>query len=142
MQWYLKALRQYADFSGRARRKEFWMFVLFYLIIAIVLAIVDNALGLTTSSASETGFYVSSGILTSIFQLAMLIPSLAVGARRLHDTGRSGWWQLIAIIPIVGAIILIVFWASDGHRGPNQHGMNPKEMAAPGAPGGQPYNMA
>ncbi|RZT89216.1 uncharacterized membrane protein YhaH (DUF805 family) [Pseudonocardia sediminis] len=139
MQWYLKVLRQYADFSGRARRKEFWMFVLFNVIVAIVLSILDNALGLSTSTATESGFYYSAGILTSIYQLAVLIPSLAVGARRLHDTGRSGWWQLIAFIPLVGAIILIVFWASDGHRGPNQHGPNPKELAAPGA---QPYNMA
>lgn len=142
MQWYLKVLRQYADFSGRARRKEFWMFVLFNVIAAVILSILDNLLGLSSSSATDTGFYYNAGILTSIYQLAVLIPSLAVGARRLHDTGRSGWWQLIALIPLVGAIILIVFWASEGHRGPNQHGMNPKELAA-GTPGtAQPYNMA
>lgn len=124
MQWYLKVLRQYADFSGRSRRTEFWMFVLFNVIAGIILNILDNALGLTYGPEGAT-----SGYLSAIYGLAVLIPSLAVGARRLHDTGRTGWWQLIAFIPLVGAIILIVFWASDGQRGPNQHGVNPKELA-------------
>lgn len=138
MQWYLKVLRQYADFSGRARRTEFWMFVLFNLIAVAILTILDNLLGLSGASMTAGGMvYVSTGILTGIYQLAVLIPSLAVGARRLHDTGRSGWWQLIALIPLVGAIILIVFWATDGDPNPNQHGPNPKQVG--GMPGQQPY---
>ena len=79
---------------------------------------------------------VSSGLLTGIYQLAVLIPSLAVGARRLHDTGKSGWWQLLHLIPLVGTIVLIVFWATDGDPNPNQHGVNPKQGAMPGQ---QPY---
>lgn len=140
MQWYLKVLRQYADFSGRARRKEFWMFVLFNAIAALILSILDNVLGLNSGTVTASGFYYSAGILTSIYQLAVLIPTLAVNARRLHDTDRSGWWQLIALIPLVGIIILIVFWATEGNRGPNRFGTNPKELAAPGS--AQPYNMA
>ena len=138
MQWYLKVLRQYADFSGRARRTEFWMFVLFNAIALIILTILDNLLGLSSSSMGGGSIYVSGGILTAIYQLAVLIPSLAVGARRLHDTGRSGWWQLIALIPLVGAIILIVFWATDGEPAPNQHGVNPKQLGGVPQPG-QPY---
>lgn len=124
MQWYLKVLRQYADFSGRARRTEFWMFVLFNVIAGVILNILDNALGLTYGPEGST-----TGYLGAIYGLAVLIPSLAVGARRLHDTARTGWWLLIGFIPLVGAIILIVFWASDGQRGPNQYGPNPKELA-------------
>jgi uncharacterized membrane protein YhaH (DUF805 family) len=121
MQWYLKVLRQYADFTGRARRTEFWMFTLVNIGVSLVLALIDNFV----IGTSATGF----GVLGGIYSLAVLVPSLAVGARRLHDTGRSGWWQLIAIIPIIGWIMLIVFWALDGVRGANQHGPNPKELA-------------
>ncbi|GAA4890624.1 DUF805 domain-containing protein [Actinomycetospora straminea] len=139
MQWYLKVLKQYADFNGRARRTEFWMFVLFNILAAIVLSIIDVLIGTASFSSTGTGFAMSGGLLTTIYQLAVLIPSLAVGARRLHDTGRSGWWQLLALIPIVGAIILIVWWATDGQPGANEHGMNPKQDAMAGYPqGGYP----
>lgn len=137
MQWYLKVLRQYADFSGRARRTEFWMFVLFNAIAIVILTILDNLFGLSSSSMYGGSIYVSGGILTALYQLAVLVPSLAVGARRLHDTGRSGWWQLIGLIPLVGIIVLIVFWATDGDPSPNQHGVNPKQLGA-NQPG-QPY---
>lgn len=137
MQWYLKVLRQYADFSGRARRTEFWMFVLFNAIAGIILTILDNLLGLSGSSMVGGVVYVSTGVLTGIYQLAVLIPSLAVGVRRLHDTGRSGWWLLIGLIPLVGIIVLIVFWATAGDPSPNQHGVNPKQVG--GTPGEQPY---
>ncbi|TCK27689.1 uncharacterized membrane protein YhaH (DUF805 family) [Pseudonocardia endophytica] len=139
MQWYMKVLRQYADFTGRARRTEFWMFVLFNAIAIIILTILDNLLGLSSSSMGGGSIVVTSGVLTGIYQLAVLVPSLAVGARRLHDTGKSGWWQLLALIPIVGAIILIVFWATDGHPAPNQYGVNPKQDAAMPYQPGQPY---
>jgi len=125
MQWYLKVLRQYADFNGRARRTEYWMFTLFSVIISVVLAILDSVLG-----ASAGGF----GLLQGLYALAVLLPSLAVGARRLHDTGRSGWWLLIGLIPLIGAIVLIVFFVIDGDRGPNAYGPDPKiptdDMAA------------
>ena len=103
MNWYLQALKKYADFSGRARRKEYWFFILFYLIILIVLMIVDGFVGTQLGGA---GF----GILTCIYALAMLIPALAVTVRRLHDTGRSGWWILIQFVPLVGSIV----WKCDG----------------------------
>ena len=137
MQWYLKVLRQYADFSGRARRTEFWMFVLFNAIAVIILTILDNLLGLSGSWIGGGAVYVSSGVLTSIYELAVLVPSLAVGARRLHDTGKSGWWQLLHLIPIVGTIVLIVFFATDGDRAPNKYGVDPKQLG--GMPGEQPY---
>ena len=117
MNWYLKVLKQYSDFSGRARRKEYWMFVLFNLIISVVLSFVDSAIG---SSSAESGM----GILGSIYALAIFLPGLAVTVRRLHDTNRSGWWVLIGLIPIIGAIVLIVFLVFDSNPGQNQYGDN------------------
>jgi uncharacterized membrane protein YhaH (DUF805 family) len=119
MDWFLGALRKYAVFEGRARRREYWWFVLFVIVISIVLAIVDSMMG---TYNSEIGY----GIIGGIFALAMLIPSLAVGARRLHDTGRSGWWLLIGLIPLIGAIVLIVFFLFDSQPGTNAYGPNPK----------------
>ncbi|GGT79803.1 MULTISPECIES: DUF805 domain-containing protein [Streptomyces] len=112
MNWYLDVLKKYAVFGGRARRKEFWMFTLFSVIISIVLSVIDGVLGMQ--------------LLSLIYSLAVLIPTLAVSVRRLHDTGRSGWWILIGLIPLVGAIILIVFYATEGNQSENAHGPNPK----------------
>lgn len=120
MNWYLKVLKQYADFSGRARRKEYWMFVLFNMIFAIVAAILDNVLGIAMEG---TGY----GPLYGIYALAVLIPGLAVAVRRLHDVGKSGWMILIALIPLVGAIWLLVLLVTDSNPGKNQYGQNPKE---------------
>jgi uncharacterized membrane protein YhaH (DUF805 family) len=121
MEWYLKVLRQYADFAGRARRKEYWMFTLVNVIISIVLAIIDNVLEISV---------LTVGVLGLLYSLAVLLPNLAVGVRRLHDTGRSGWWLLIGLIPLIGTIVLIVFFATDGERQPNTYGPDPK--AVPG----------
>jgi uncharacterized membrane protein YhaH (DUF805 family) len=131
MQWYLEVLKKYVVFSGRARRKEFWMFVLINVAISIVLSILDAIIGTRTDSGIS--------ILSSIYSLAVLLPSLAVSVRRLHDTNRTGWWILIGLIPIVGFIILIVFYAMEGTAGDNQYGPDPKagERAA-GYPGGDP----
>lgn len=115
MEWYLKALRQYVDFAGRARRKEYWMFTLINVIIFIGLAILDSVL--------------TGGALYVLYYLAVLLPSLAVSVRRLHDTGRSGWWLLIGIIPLIGAIVLIVFLATDGERQPNAYGPDSKAVS-------------
>ena len=122
MNWYLGVLKKYADFSGRARRKEYWFFVLFNVIINFVLAFLDGMLHMTTS----TGI----GVLSGLYTLAVLIPSIAVAARRLHDTGRSGWWMLIAFIPLIGWLVLLFFMVLDSQPGTNAYGPNPKEGAA------------
>ncbi|MCF2716926.1 DUF805 domain-containing protein [Paenibacillus sp. UKAQ_18] len=113
MQWYLNALKNYVGFQGRARRTEYWMFVLFSALASFVVSLIDSLVGL-------------SPVLTLIYSLAVLLPSLAVMARRLHDTGRSGWWILISLIPLVGSIILIVFFCQDSQPNDNKYGKNPK----------------
>lgn len=122
MSWFLQALRKYATFDGRAQRSEYWYFFLFYLLIVIALSIVDALLG---TFSEEEGI----GLLSGLFVLAMLIPSLAVGARRLHDIGRSAWWLLLALVPIVGTIMLLVFAVRDSEPGTNAYGPNPKAVA-------------
>lgn len=115
--WKKVVLENYLNFDGRARRAEFWWYFLANLIISIVLNIIDAALGLG-------GGY--GGVLSGIYGLAVLLPGIAVGIRRLHDTGKSGWWLLIVFVPIVGIIVLIVFWATDGTPGTNDYGMSEK----------------
>lgn len=121
MHWYLDVLKKYAVFQGRARRKEYWMFTLFSMLIYIGLMIIEGILGM----GSEGGI----GLLSLFYSLGVLLPSLAVTVRRLHDTGRSGWWLLIGLIPLVGGIVLLVFMVLDGQPGSNQYGPNPKESA-------------
>ena len=123
MNWYLQVLKKYAVFTGRAQRAEFWYFVLFNLLISVALALVDVAIG---TYSEEAGV----GLLYGIYALAVLLPGIAVAVRRLHDTGRSGWWYLIGLIPLIGAIVLIVFWVQDSQPGENQHGPNPKGVMA------------
>ena len=123
MNWYLQALKKYATFSGRARRKEYWMYILFYVLILLALTIVDGLIGTRIADAGL-------GILTAIYALAVLIPTLAVTVRRLHDTGRSGWWILIQLIPLVGVFILLYFLVSDSNPGQNAYGPSPKEGEA------------
>lgn len=124
MEWYVKVLRQYVNFEGRARRRELWMFALFNGIFSVILAVIDNVLGLTVGRF---------GILGLIYGIGVLLPALGVDVRRLHDTDRSGWWILIGLIPIIGAIVLIVFFVQDSQPGPNQHGPNPKEPEGHGS---------
>lgn len=119
MNWYLKALTQYADFNGRARRKEYWMFVLFNTIFTIIAIIADSILGLTIED-------IGYGPLYGIYALAMIIPGLAIIVRRLHDTGKSGWMLFISLIPIVGAIWLFVLLVTEGDAGENEYGPDPK----------------
>ena len=117
MNWYIEVLKKYAVFSGRARRKEYWMFVLFYIIFGIILGIIEGIIGI-------------SGILTGLYCLALLIPSIAVSVRRLHDIGRTGWWVLICLVPIVGSIVLLIFILLDSQPGDNQYGPFPKNAVA------------
>ena len=119
MDWYLEALKKYAVFSGRARRKEYWYFALFNIIVSIALGFID---GLSGFFSPEAGI----GLLGGLYSLAILIPSIAVSIRRLHDTDRSGWWLLISIIPLIGAIELLV---QDSSPNDNRFGANPKEAA-------------
>jgi uncharacterized membrane protein YhaH (DUF805 family) len=123
MNWFLMVLKKYAVFSGRAQRAEYWYFFLFYMIIYIGLSIVEGVTGLYFAEPNI-------GLLSGIFALGTFIPSLSVGVRRLHDTGRSGWWLLIGLIPIIGVIVLIVFAVQDSMPGENSYGPNPKSAAA------------
>lgn len=119
MYWYLKCLNQYADFKGRASRKEYWMFVLFNIIIGLAFSLFEGAIGLNNS---ELGI----GFLSGIYSLGVLIPGLAVCVRRLHDIGKSGWYYFLILIPIIGAIILLVFLLTEGENGVNKWGDDPK----------------
>ena len=117
MNWYLEVLKKYAVFSGRARRKEYWMFFLFNLIIVVVLGFVEGLAG-------------RPGIVSMLYSLAVLIPCIAVSVRRLHDTDRSGWWLLIGLVPLIGAIVLLIFMVQDSKLDENQYGSNPKTETA------------
>jgi uncharacterized membrane protein YhaH (DUF805 family) len=112
--------RNYVGFSGRAARSEFWYWILFTVLVDIAATIID--FGVLASDLMP---------FSSIWSLATLLPSLAMGVRRLHDTDRSGWWWLIGLIPLIGLIVLIVFWCSEGTRGPNRFGPDP--LGAPAA---------
>jgi uncharacterized membrane protein YhaH (DUF805 family) len=102
---------------------EYWYFVLFNIIVSIVLGAIDGLLG-------TRGSYAGAGLLSGIYGLAILIPSLAVTVRRLHDIDRSGWWILIALVPLIGTIVLLVFALLEGTPGTNRYGLNPKEATA------------
>ena len=117
--------QKYVDFSGRARRSEYWWFAVFALLVSIVADLIDVMLG----TMSDTNV----GVVGAIAALALLLPSLAVAIRRLHDTSRTGWWILIGLIPIVGWIVLIVFYFQDSH-GDNAYGPSPKAGAAEAGP--------
>ncbi len=130
MEWYLKVLKNYVGFSGRARRTEFWMFVLFNVIASVITQILDRVLGWGDG-------WANTGPITLVYTLAVFLPALAVGIRRLHDTNRTGWWTLLALIPLVGAIVLLVFYAQPGNVGANTYGPDPKgpeSIPATGAP--------
>ena len=120
MSWYLEALKKYAVFSGRSRRTEFWYFVLFNIIVTLVLSVIDRLIG-TVIGASNLG------ILSGIYSLAVVIPTLAVTVRRLHDIDRTGWWILLGLIPLIGAIVLLVFYLTPGTPGSNRYGPDPKQ---------------
>ena len=122
MNWYLTVVKNYAGFSGRARRKEYWMFLLFNMIFAFVAAIIDNVVG---TASPELGY----GVFYGLYTLAMFIPGIAVMVRRLHDVGKSGWMYFIVFIPIVGVIWLMVLLLTDSDAGENQYGQNPKELS-------------
>ncbi len=115
-EYYTGAFKKYADFSGRSRRSEYWYFVLFNVLAVIVTLVLDSFIGYPV-------FYL-------LYVLGSFIPGLSVAVRRLHDTNKSGWFMLIALIPLIGSIILLVFLCTDSDRGENQYGLNPKDPVA------------
>lgn len=122
MSWFLMAIKKYAQFDGRSQRSEYWFFALFYILFAIVATLIDVGIG---SYDPQTGF----GLLSAILAIGLFIPSLSVSVRRLHDTDRSGWWLLICLIPLIGAIWFLVLMVFDSTPGNNRFGPNPKELA-------------
>ena len=113
MKYWIQCWKKYATFGGRARRKEYWMFFLFNMLVAFGVNIVDAVLGM-------------EGVLAAGYSLAALIPAWAVFTRRMHDIGKSGWWWLIGLVPVAGAIVLLVFMCKDSQPGDNAYGPNPK----------------
>ena len=120
MYWYLEVLKKYAVFGGRARRREYWYFFLFNTLFSIVLAVLDGNNG---TIGQDSGI----GMFGGLYTVGVLIPSVAVGVRRLHDIGKSGWWMLVCLVPLLGFIAIVVFLSRDGDPGGNQYGPNPKE---------------
>ena len=128
MKWFLKALNNYSTFSGRARRSEFWFFGLFHLIFSIVAMVLDSVLGINFHFGH--GFSLPYGYIWLLFELALIIPALAVTVRRLHDVGKSGWMYFICLIPLIGGIWLLVLFFTDSQSGSNKWGENPKEIGS------------
>lgn len=114
MNWYIAVLKKYTVFNGRAIRSEYWYFILINTIITFILIAIGKSIG--------------NNLLDTIYSLGVFIPTLAVTARRLHDIGKSGWWQLLLFIPILGIIILIIFLTKDSMPFDNLYGSNPKEL--------------
>ncbi|MFZ3387905.1 DUF805 domain-containing protein [Buttiauxella gaviniae] len=120
MDWYFKVLKNYLGFSGRARRKEFWMFILVNLVLTVVLSILDKMLGLRIAG--------DEGLLTTVYGVLIFLPYWAVQFRRLHDTDRSAWWLLLLLIPLVGWLIILAFNCQNGTPGENEYGTDPKRL--------------
>ena len=128
MNWYLAVLKKYVTFSGRARRKEFWMFILINLIIGAIASVLDSAFGLSKTEVVNGVTTYSAGAISLIYSLAVLLPSLAVAVRRMHDIGKSGGWIFINLIPLIGWIWYIVLAATAGQVGDNKYGPDPKAV--------------
>jgi uncharacterized membrane protein YhaH (DUF805 family) len=144
MHWMILPLRRYADFRGRAMRIEYWMFVLFLFLLFAVTATLDTWLptgGRTvTAVTTAPGLWAYSqatdaGWITRLAGLATIVPLLAVSVRRLHDIGRSGFWLLISVVPLIGTIVLLIFFLTDSRRGSNRWGADPKAVAGDGTAG-------
>jgi len=123
MYWYIQVLKKYADFSGRASRREYWWFVLFSTLASLILAVVDSALGTFNDQAGM-------GMLGGLYALLVLLPTIGVQVRRLHDVDRSGWWLLLYLVPLLGMIVILVFACMKGTPGSNRFGLNPLDLDA------------
>ena len=117
MNWYFNVMRNYLNVDGRARRTEYWMFMLIYIGMLVVASLLDNLMG--------------TSILGGLVALVHLIPSITVGVRRLHDINRNGWWLLVSLVPLIGWIIAIYFAVKEGDAGSNTYGANPKDLTLP-----------
>lgn len=127
--WFLDPIKnKYFDFTGRATRQEFWMYVLSYVILYVAISLVANVIGLS--------------VLAILFALGVLAPSVAITARRLHDIGMSGWWQLVGLVPLLGLVIIIVLTARPGEAGSNQYGSSATATFAPAADSSEDVFMA
>lgn len=115
--YFTRAFEKYFDFEGRDTRKQYWMFFLVYILASIVAAFGDALIGF--------------GVIGLLLALVSIIPSIAISTRRLHDTGRSGWWQLLILIPFIGPIVLLVFLCLPSEEGPNKYGPNPHHLGNP-----------
>jgi uncharacterized membrane protein YhaH (DUF805 family) len=122
-----RGFRNYATFSGRSTRAESWWWTLFTFLTGVILAIVDTVTG-------TMGMFGDAGLLGQLFDLAVLVPSLALGVRRLHDINRTGWWLFLIFVLVIGWIVLIVWAIKRGDRGPNKYGPDPRQTASQ-----QPY---
>ncbi|MGR5058653.1 DUF805 domain-containing protein [Vibrio rotiferianus] len=117
--WYYKVILNYTNFNGRARRQEYWYFTLVNVLVNLVMGIIDRVIGSVTQM-DNFGFF---GVIYALF---IMIPSIAVTVRRLHDSGRTGWWALIAFVPVIGILVLLYFLIQDSEEGSNQYGVSPK----------------
>jgi uncharacterized membrane protein YhaH (DUF805 family) len=127
MKWMIMPLRRYADFSGRSRRLEYWMFTLFIMLAAVAIMIPIAITGqLAASPDGELPFAGGFVAVLAIAFIAILIPSLAVQVRRFHDQNRSGWWVLLGFVPYIGSLVVLVFMLIEGTKGPNDYGPDPK----------------
>ena len=131
MNWYLEVLKKYAVFDGRARRKEYWFFILFNILISMALGFIDqwtdNIVHETDLGSLSGGNYIGFlGVLSGIYSLGVMIPAMAVSVRRLHDTDRSGWWLLINFVPVIGAFVFFYFMVLESNPERNEYGASPK----------------
>lgn len=122
MRWYISVLKKYLEFGGRAGRPEYWFFAGIHILVSFVLGMIDNQLDLMVAGGI--------GIVSGVYLLAILPPALGVTIRRLHDTGRSGWWILLSLIPLIGPLVLIAFLAQGSKPGTNSFGPCPTPDAA------------
>jgi uncharacterized membrane protein YhaH (DUF805 family) len=127
-EWYVKVLRDYAVFRGRARRREFWYFALMNFLVVFVGSLVAKLLEVVTGTSEQGPVAIFFALLYVLYGLAVLLPSIGVSVRRLHDSGKSGWWLLLNFVPFVGAIVLLVFYVLDSDPGENKYGPNPKGL--------------
>lgn len=117
MNEYLSVLKQYAVIQGRCRRKTYWLFVLVNILVSVVLTVLDTVLGFN--------IWLDEGLLSTLYSLAILIPSITVSIRRLHDLDRSGWWLLLILLPFIGTLLLLIYFCFKGSEGPNRFGDDP-----------------